>query len=144
MDPKRLEKLRWLAELRVDKAARQLAEHQQRIRETTQQIEDFQQFKAMSEAPLREHETLNAAGLRARQNRLGFLKKLESAIEASARKLDNQRSDHDRAEDLWRLQRQKEQGLESLVDSARDALERADTQRADRDATEQWRHTRPR
>ncbi len=144
MDPKRVERLRWLAGLRVEKAAKQLAEHQQRIAQTRQQIDDFQQFKAMSEAPLREQRTLTVTDLKARQNRLGFLKKLESAIEASERKLDTQENDKVRAQQLWQAQRQKEQGFEHLVERAQHDEDVRETRAADKAAAEQWNLTKPR
>lgn len=142
MDPKRLEKLRWLASLRVDEAARRLAQQQARVAQTQRQLEDFKAFKVQSAEPLKQSGVVSVTGLMNRQNRLNFLKKLDEAIESTETKKRNELSDQQRAEQLWRLQRQKEQGYEKLVDSAQHAYDQHETKQADKQALEQWSQNR--
>lgn len=142
MDPKRLEKLKWLASLKVDQAARQLGQKQARVAQTQRQLEDFRSFKEQSAAPLKEQGTTDINGLMARQNRLNFLKKLDEAIESTEVKKRNELLDQNRAEQLWQLQRRKEQGYEKLVENAWADLDQQQTKSADKDALEQWSQNR--
>lgn len=127
-------RLQWLAELKLQRSAEVLASEQGKVRDAKQQADDFHQFKAGLTEQLRDQ----PGSLQARMNGLGFLNKLDDAIDVSERRVELAEADLGQAKQAWQAYKSKTDAYQSLIDKQHAMRLRQEAHHSDRASSEQF------
>lgn len=135
-------RLQWLADLKLKRSAEVLSQQQSALADAQQQADEFRAFKSQVMNGVRSTDQ----DLGARANALGFLDKLDEAIDLSDRRVETVESDVHQARLAWQQHKTKTDAYQSLIEQShamRLKREAATQDRLNQDQYAQRRFGRP-